>query len=55
MKYKIEEYPEQNGKWGGYKISAADPEGRQGFLHPTGKDGKGIEIKRDPNKDITPH
>lgn len=53
MRYKIEEYPpHKTGKWGGNKVSSADAEGQQGTLYPTGKSGKGIEIKEDANKHI---
>jgi hypothetical protein len=31
--YTIDEYPEQNGRWGGYKTSVMDSVGKQGKLY----------------------
>jgi hypothetical protein len=32
--YSVDEYPEQNGKWGGYKVAAIASTGKQGKLYP---------------------
>jgi hypothetical protein len=37
--YTVEDWPEQNGKWGGYRTSVTSSEGKQGKLYVQ-KDGR---------------
>jgi len=32
--YSVDEYPEQNGRWGGYRCGAVESVGKQGKLYP---------------------
>ena len=31
--YEVSEYPDQDGKWGGYQVSAIESTGKQGKLY----------------------
>lgn len=33
--YSVEELPDQNGKWGGYRCAVVDSVGKQGKLYKT--------------------
>lgn len=55
MKYLVEEYPEQNGKWGGYKISAGESEGKKwGKLYKTtdGRENYQSAPKKDESEEL---
>lgn len=54
MKYLVEEYPEQNGKWGGYKVSAMKSTGKQGKLYKTtdGRENYQSAPKKDEELEI---
>jgi hypothetical protein len=51
--YIIENIFDGKGNWMGYRCSAPRAIGEVGKLYPTGKDGKGIEIKPDANESVT--
>jgi len=47
--YSVDEYPEQNGRWGGYKVAATAREGKQGKLYPRtdGRENYRVEPKKE--------
>lgn len=47
--YDVSEYPEQDGKWGGYKVKAIASTGKQGKLYIP-KDGR-TNYQAEPKKD----
>ena len=50
--YTISEYPEQNGRWGGYKVSCVDSGQKQGKLYVQ-KDGRSFyQEKKDEELEI---
>ena len=46
-RYEVEDLPDQNGKWGGYKVQCLDAKGEYGFIANTN-----IPIKPDANKKL---
>ena len=48
--YSVDEYPEQNGRWGGYRVAATESVGKQGKLYVQ-KDGRSFyQEKKDDNE-----
>lgn len=44
--YDVSEYPEQNGKWGGYKVQAIASTGKQGKLYKTTDGRENYQAKK---------
>jgi hypothetical protein len=49
--YSVEEYPEQNGKWGGYKVAAIASTGKQGKLYIK-SDGREFYKEKPKDEDL---
>ena len=49
--YSVDEYPEQNGRWGGYKVSCVDSGQKQGKLYPK-SDGREYYQEKPKDEDL---